>query len=382
MQHTPIGDSITRLFMKNKNARNRVLEMLDERDKNQLSFLNKKLRRCVQLDKANGSELNSFDSIVRKFIKKAEKRPDGNFVKGSLFDLDPIIVEKYKWVLLNPTEDHNLMLRKDLAGVIPDKLLKDYSWFIYHCADIKRFIALHRSLVDDTLEFFFKVNQRKRDAGELQEESHDKYLEAMQELSLDKFEGIENGIMLRHRLLTEKMKQIDKGIEEKKEMSAATVIAKAARSKLMTFVMCEGGNFSIGIFDQEKEVTHKSDHKYVIRKKQGKRQLTKDKGKSISSVGSQIRRANEVKHQENIEDILEGTEKWITESDYVFIHAPGENTNILFEEGKILFDFKKNQNFKSLCYTAKKANFSEIKSIRDQILKVYIINEETNIVQL
>lgn len=376
MQLQPTGDQLTKLFMKQKNVRNRVLELLDTNDKDKLAAVNRKLRKCVQLDRQNQSDPQSFDSIIRKFVKKAEKPPTGNYVKGVLFDLDPTIVEKYKWVLLNPTEEHNSVLRTDLAGVVPEKLLKDYSWFIYHCADINKFIAMHRSLVDETLEFFFKINQRRRDANEITEESHEKYLDAMQEFSLDKFEGIENGMMLRHKLLTEKMKQIDQSIEQTKEMSDAMRIAKAARSKLMTFVLCEGGNFSIGVFDHQKEVTHKSDHKYVIRKKQGKRQLTKDKGKSISSMGSQIRRANEVKHQENIESILEESQKWITASDYVFIHAPGENTNILFEEGKMLFDYKPKQNFKGLCLTAKKANYTEIKKIREEILKVYIIGED------
>lgn len=370
------GDQLTKLFMKQKKLRNRILDMLDSTDKATMAAVNKKLRKCVLLDQQNQHDPLSFDAIIRKFVKNAQKPPTGNYVKGVLFDLDPTIIEKYKWVLLNPTEEHNQTLRTDLFQVIPEKLLKDYSWFIYHCAQINKFIAMHRSLVDETLEFFFKVNQRRRDANEISEESHEKYLDAMQELSLDKFEGIENGMILRHKLLTEKMKQIDKSIEETKEMSDSMRIAKAAKSKLMTFVLCEGGNFSIGVFDQQKEVTHKSDHKYVIRKKQGKRQLTKDKGKSISSMGSQIRRANEVKHQENIESILEESQKWISASDYVFIHAPGENTNILFEEGKTLFDYRPKNNFKGLCLTAKKANYTEIKKIREEILKVYIIGED------
>ena len=37
---------------------------------------------------------------------------------------------------------------------------------------------------------------------------------------------------------------------------------------------------------------HKSDHAYVCRKKAGGRQITKDKTKNISSMGSQIRRFN------------------------------------------------------------------------------------------
>lgn len=51
---------------------------------------------------------------------------------------------------------------------------------------------------------------------------------------------------------------------------------------------------------------HKSDKKYVCRKKAGERQLNRDKcsGSQIYSMGSQIRRDQEKKHQINVENIL------------------------------------------------------------------------------
>ena len=52
-------------------------------------------------------------------------------------------------------------------------------------------------------------------------------------------------------------------------------------------MLCLGGNFSIGVFEGNKCVFHKGDHKYVIRKKAGERQIAKDKGKVIGgSAGS------------------------------------------------------------------------------------------------
>ena len=177
-------------------------------------------------------------------------------------------------------------------------------------------------------------------------------------------------------MLTDKLKLFEKQDEAKREANEIEPVVRAIEAKMITVVLCEGGNFSIGVFDHEKEVTHRSDHKYVIRKKQGKRQSTKDKGKSISSMGSQIRRANEVKHQENIEDIIDDVKEHIIASDLVLIQAPGDNASLLFDEGRSLFQFKKKSNFKSLCLVAKKANYSEIKKIRDHILKVYIISED------
>ena len=51
---------------------------------------------------------------------------------------------------------------------------------------------------------------------------------------------------------------------------------------------------------------HKTDKKYVVRKKQGQRQLNKDSnsGSNIQSIGSQIRRDQEKKHQEKVHNIL------------------------------------------------------------------------------
>ena len=48
------------------------------------------------------------------------------------------------------------------------------------------------------------------------------------------------------------------------------------------------------VFEGQKVVMSRSDSKYVMRKKQGGRQLNKDKScKVMSSVGSQMRRENE-----------------------------------------------------------------------------------------
>ena len=372
-------EKFTKMMLKQRKSRKVILDFLPESDKQILSHANRKLRRCIITEKGSAQNVDTFDDMVRKFIKKAEKKPDGNYVKGSLFDLNPKAIEKHKWILLNPTEDSNKKIATELPGMIPDKLLKDYSWFIYHASDIQKFICVHRSLVDPTLEFFYKENLRKRDHEKVEQEGVDpEFQKALEEYSIDKFIAIPNGLMIRQKLLDEKKKMLSMESEDKKIKDEIGGLLRASQAHLMTFVLCEGGNFSIGVFDREKEVTHMSDHRYVVRKKQGKRQLVKDKSKEgIQSVGSQIRRANEVKHQEAIEDIVEDLHEFIEKSEFVFIHAPGENTSILFDEGKALFDFKRQQHFKSLCYTAKKANYSEIKSIRDTILKVYIISENS-----
>jgi hypothetical protein len=62
--------------------------------------------------------------------------------------------------------------------------------------------------------------------------------------------------------------------------------------KKFGIILCFGGSFSFGIFENGRCVLHKSDKKYVCRKKAGERQFNRDKqaGSGIQSIGSQIRR--------------------------------------------------------------------------------------------
>jgi hypothetical protein len=62
----------------------------------------------------------------------------------------------------------------------------------------------------------------------------------------------------------------------------------------------------MGIFEKNKCILHKSDHKYVCRGKSGGRQLNKDRstGGGIQSMGADIRRHQEKLHQEKVSSIL------------------------------------------------------------------------------
>ena len=52
-----------------------------------------------------------------------------------------------------------------------------------------------------------------------------------------------------------------------------------------SIILCHGGYFAAGFFLRDKVIEHKSDHKYVVRKKAGQRQINKDKSKKIQSSG-------------------------------------------------------------------------------------------------
>ena len=140
-------------------------------------------------------------------------------------------------------------------------------------------------------------------------------------------------------------------------------------------ILCGGGYFSYALYLRDKELDHKSDHKYVVRKKAGVRQVVKDKGKKIISVGAQIRRANEKKHQENIEMILRLNENDIDKCDCIFIQAPGFNKGILIGENKPLNKYKK--KLYNLPFNLPKANYTNICFAFKKLTSAYLeINDE------
>jgi len=150
-----------------------------------------------------------------------------------------------------------------------------------------------------------------------------------------------------------------------------------ATLKKVAVLMCQGGSFSVGVFEGNKEITHKSDHRYVVRGKGGgKRQSEKDKEKKIKSMGSQIRRANEKKHVEGVNGILEGYMDHLVKSDLILIHAPGENEAIMFDEGRALDKFRKMDKIRSIgSLTGKKANWSEVRRIYEEVTKLYVFDD-------
>lgn len=141
-------------------------------------------------------------------------------------------------------------------------------------------------------------------------------------------------------------------------------------------ILCQGGYFSCAFFNKEKLIDHKSDHKYVVRKKAGQRQIVKDNMKSNKrSVGSQLRREGEKKHQENIEYILKLNDELLEKCDIIFIYAPGLNKNILVgNDEKTLFSFKK--KVVNIPFSIPRANFSNLMEIYHKLINVVVeINE-------
>ena len=194
----------------------------------------------------------------------------------------------------------------------------------------------------------------KSDSDDEDNEQDNKYKLFYENNNIEALKGLDfsnkESIIERQREILEKMNQINIDIYYPLKL--------VNQINYWSIILCGGGYFSYALYLRDKELEHKSDHKYVVRKKAGVRQVIKDKGKKIISMGAQIRRANEKKHQENIEMILKLNESDIEKCDCIFIQAPGFNKGILIGENKPLYKYKK--KLFNLPFNLPKANYSSI----------------------
>ena len=111
-------------------------------------------------------------------------------------------------------------------------------------------------------------------------------------------------------------------------------------------IFCHGGSFSGCVFQKNGRkqknaepmvaTVHKTFHKYVTRKKQGKRQVSKDQSKRAKSVGSQIRRMQEEHFKLKTRKYLTMWSDSLSKRDtIIFLNAPGPyNEYTLFNKKK------------------------------------------------
>eukprot|EP00164_Ancoracysta_twista_P009804 GFYU01014603.1.p1 GENE.GFYU01014603.1~~GFYU01014603.1.p1 ORF type:complete len:622 (+),score=34.01 GFYU01014603.1:229-1866(+) len=101
-------------------------------------------------------------------------------------------------------------------------------------------------------------------------------------------------------------------------------------------ILCQGGHFAAIIVVAGKVRKHKTFHRYVIRKKSGGRQATKDATSASrgapKSAGASIRRQNEAMLENEIQNLL--AVEWksdVDNCDLIILHAPSLNQKTFFQ---------------------------------------------------
>jgi len=245
-----------------------------------------------------------------------------------------------------------------------EKFLKENQSLIFVDEKKTNVVVLNRCLLDKSLNY--ENLEDKQEA--------EKYNELFQSEDF----GSKNFDFSNMTSLLERQKKILENIKNKEKQqedqkTIAIDIKPIFDLKRITIILCHGGYFAVGVFEKDKCILHKSDHKYVVRKKAGKRQITRDSnsGSHIQSMGSQIRRDQEKKHYEKIKKILSDCYKTIEPSDLILYHAPAMNRYLILGENEPLYPLRK--KFRSVCLTTKRANYTEIERIFNHISKIYII---------
>ena len=218
---------------------------------------------------------------------------------------------------------------------------------------------------DQSMKEKNKNNKNDSDSDEEKKEEDKKYKMFYGDENLEDLKNIDFNnkefMIERQRKMLEQMNKIN--IDEFYPLKFVSEI------NYWSIILCAGGYFSYALFLKDKEIEHKSDHKYVVRKKAGVRQVVKDKGKNIISLGAQIRRANEKKHQENIEMILKLNEDDLNKCDCIFIQAPGFNRGILIGNNKPLSKYKK--KLFNLPFNLPKANYTNVINAFKRLTSAY-----------
>lgn len=123
---------------------------------------------------------------------------------------------------------------------------------------------------------------------------------------------------------------------------------------LTCVIICHGGRFAGAIFRAGECIEHKTFHRYVVRKKQGKRQQNHlSNGGRSNSAGGQKRALMEIKFRDDTRKILFSWSKYLLKCERIWLHAPGPiNESALFgtpQEQYNLYESKSSKEYLQRC---------------------------------
>ncbi|KAG0755684.1 hypothetical protein G6F62_008356 [Rhizopus arrhizus] len=165
--------------------------------------------------------------------------------------------------------------------------------------------------------------------------------------------------------------------------SSLAALRKSEGKRYWTIFMLGGGHFAACVIDVNASISdvkfaeHKTIHRYTTRRKQGGSQSANDNARGkANSAGAQIRRYNEQMLQQEVRQTISQWREKIQASEFVFVHAPSNNRNVLFGyDGAIL----NADNTKSIPFVTRRPTLNELKRVYGELatVKVIEIDEES-----
>ncbi|EAR92408.1 hypothetical protein TTHERM_00085060 (macronuclear) [Tetrahymena thermophila SB210] len=365
------------LFESDANCANLILSYLNKRELARFGQCCKYIHTQViefQKDQYN-EEYNDWrqNKINRLKINNGTKKGNQNIkfietdtnyiIKMRIFDIPLKYLVQKNWNFINESDEQYVKKIKS------DKFIKEYNNLFFKNKQYNDILFINRSIIDPSLNY----QESDFDEDEFEQTKYQELYQG-QEFSSDNYDFSNmQSLLSRQKQIIQKMNKKEQ-VKQQQQIEESSYLNQLQTIKKITIILCHGGYFSIGIFnDKGNCIFHKSDHKYVVRKKAGQRQLNCDTqtGKKVKSIGSQIRRDQEKKHQEKVHNILNEHIDEIDKTDVVFLQAPGLNKQILIRDNEPLM--KVQHKIRSLCLTAKKANYTEVERIYKAITKIYLV---------
>ncbi|CAI5446309.1 unnamed protein product [Caenorhabditis angaria] len=124
-------------------------------------------------------------------------------------------------------------------------------------------------------------------------------------------------------------------------------------------ILFNGGHFAAGVFENDRLVLHKSFHRYVARAKQGGVQSQYDSSHgNAKSAGAALRRYNEAKMKEEIQQIMRSWKEKLLKTRLIFIRCASYQKAVFFDaEAGIL---RGDERIRSVPFETKRPNIEEI----------------------
>ena len=295
-----------------------------------------------------------FDLILKKSSNKLKKNKNGT-TKMELAKDNQLLCRLFQFSKLLPIE-----IQKTSSADIPSKFRDSNFYRIFKQDNSSKFVVISRCWVDNNLDFIKKIDDEK-------ELDYEKMIKKINLNSENSNLEDSKSCFLKHQMLQKQIQKVE--IENEKLETVDFRVLEFFWQKF-AIILFHGGDFSLAVFENFKELFHVSDHKYVVRKKGGGKQSNKDGQKSINSIGSQIRRENERILNQNVEKMIEENRPVLQLCHLIFVYSPGTNILRITEAMKgVGIDIKK---IRSIGFSTQKAKYAEILNVLKKITQVIV----------
>ena len=127
-----------------------------------------------------------------------------------------------------------------------------------------------------------------------------------------------------------------------------------------TIILVRSGDAAIGVFENGGLILHKVIKKYMVRKKQGKSQLSYLKEKGKSRLGSRIRLMQAKEFFKEIDEKLLSWEEYVKKSSNIFLSCPPALKSFLFKSNDEIAKLTGETNVKRLSFNIRKPGYKEL----------------------